>query len=510
MSVSTSLSVIVRRAVQLLSFSVIIYILWVTRYPLRGFINPALYFQLDPLVMAATAVAERVLLAGLAVAAVTLLAAFVFGRAACGWLCPLGAVMDGAAAAKGFIFRRKSKEQGPGRARNVKYAILGGIFLLALSGIQAAWLFDPITIFVRAFSFIIHPFLNNTVDAGFASLLQATGFPPFLENMYNWLKDSVLSIASPVFPHVAVIFALFAGIVGLALVERRFWCRYVCPLGAFLAVPARFSPFSRKISCGGSCSVCKDVCRMGAIKQDASYTKEECILCMDCTASCSKKSTVFSFWRENTAVYVAGNNKGTISRKQFFLTAGGSLLALSGIRFGRNLRAAAASSARVIRPPAALPEKEFVERCIRCGNCMKVCLTNGLQPAIFESGWDGIWTPKLDPRIGYCEYQCTLCGQVCPTGAIAPVSQEVKMRTKIGLAEIQQDACIPWASGDECIVCEEHCPVSSKAIKLVEHKNSAGKIVKIPYVDSSLCVGCSICEFKCPARPRRGIKVNPL
>ena len=73
---------------------------------------------------------------------------------------------------------------------------------------------------------------------------------------------------------------------------------------------------------------------------------------------------------------------------------------------------------RLIRPPGSLEEKEFLKRCVKCGECMKVCITNGLQPTLLEAGLEGIWSPILIPRIGYCEYRCTLCGQVCPTGAI--------------------------------------------------------------------------------------------
>ena len=143
-------------------------------------------------------------------------------------------------------------------------------------------------------------------------------------------------------------------------------------------------------------------------------------------------------------------------------------------------------------------------------NCMKVCITNGLQPVIFESGLEGIWTPRLVPEIGYCEYQCTLCGNVCPTGAIPSLTLEKKKRVRLGTAEIDRSICIAWAENKGCIVCEEHCPVSDKAIKLIEYRIDADKTVLRPYVDPRLCVGCGICQNKCPTRPVRAIRVSPV
>jgi ferredoxin len=196
-----------------------------------------------------------------------------------------------------------------------------------------------------------------------------------------------------------------------------------------------------------------------------------------------------------------------LSRAQFLLLLGGTAAAAAGCRPGR---VAGGGSVAVLRPPAALPEPEFVQRCVRCGNCMKVCLTNVLQPAVLESGWTGIWTPRLVPELGYCEHQCTLCGQVCPTGAIPPLTVEQKVITRIGLAVVHREICIPWASNDSCQVCEEHCPVSHKAIKVESFRTPAGKLIGRPVVDPQMCVGCAICENKCPVRPRRAITVSPL
>jgi ferredoxin len=112
----------------------------------------------------------------------------------------------------------------------------------------------------------------------------------------------------------------------------------------------------------------------------------------------------------------------------------------------------------LIRPPGARPEHQFLDLCVRCGECMKVCTTNALQPVMFEAGMAGMFSPRLMPRTGYCEYNCTLCGQVCPTGAIPLLPVAEKQKQVMGLAVFDKKLCLPYAKGESCMTCEEHCP----------------------------------------------------
>lgn len=165
----------------------------------------------------------------------------------------------------------------------------------------------------------------------------------------------------------------------------------------------------------------------------------------------------------------------------------------------------------LIRPPGALREDQFLTKCIQCSACMKVCPTNALQPVWFEAGWEGIWSPKLVPRIGYCEYNCNLCGQVCPTGAIEPLTVEAKKEVRMGMAVVHRDRCLPWSYDKPCIVCEEHCPTPKKAIWYDEldvvDRNGNTVHLKRPHVDLDLCIGCGICENVCPLRSEPAITV---
>jgi ferredoxin len=179
---------------------------------------------------------------------------------------------------------------------------------------------------------------------------------------------------------------------------------------------------------------------------------------------------------------------------------------------------------RLLRPPGALDEEHFLDRCIRCGECMKVCPNNALHPTLTEAGLEGLWTPVLVPRTGYCEASCVLCSQVCPTGAIWEITPKEKGWTvelgadtkpvKLGIAFYDRGRCLPWAMATECIVCEEWCPTSPKAIYLrqAEIVDAKGNIkqVKQPYLDASLCVGCGACEYACPVQDRPAVYVTSI
>ena len=166
----------------------------------------------------------------------------------------------------------------------------------------------------------------------------------------------------------------------------------------------------------------------------------------------------------------------------------------------------------VIRPPGALPEEEFLDKCIRCGECMKVCPTNGLQPTFLEAGVEGIGTPKLVPRVGYCEYVCVSCTRVCPTDAIVELTEAEKKKVKIGTARIDTSRCIPYSEYEDCLVCEEQCPIPTKAIKfeIKDVITFSGDVrrIKFPVVLKDKCTGCGICENKCPVKPEAAILVT--
>jgi formate hydrogenlyase subunit 6/NADH:ubiquinone oxidoreductase subunit I len=207
-----------------------------------------------------------------------------------------------------------------------------------------------------------------------------------------------------------------------------------------------------------------------------------------------------------------------------------ALAALGGVAFAVFLRRAGAAVPEsrgrgVIRPPGSVPEEPFLARCIKCDACLNVCPTNVLQPAGLQAGLEGLWTPMLDMKHGYCDIECTLCGQVCPTGAIqrlTPAERSGKAERpdgtdgpiQIGTASYDRGRCLPWAMDKQCVVCEEVCPVSPKAIFTREEdvalRDGGSKRLKRPYIDADKCVGCGICEHHCPVRGPAAIRVGNL
>lgn len=469
----------VRKSSQAVFLALFIYLfLYAYKAPLPADI----FLKTDPLIGFVTSIIARTILPGIAFSIIMLILTLIFGRFFCGWACPLGAIID----LTGGLGRRKSSQSDSANRnlRKAKFFVLGAIVFFALLGHQLAWVFDPIVITTR---FISLNFIPST-----ALLLDRSG------------------ARADYFAYSGIILVFFLTICCSALFVKRFWCRALCPLGALYSLFAKRSLLRRTTDKCDECKIClpdwkavKSECRMGAIKDDASYVKGECILCMDCLYDCSTGSTRFIWPIANKNAAVSSGHVGDISRRNFIFLSLSSVFLVGfadRIKLGKSNR-------RVIRPPAALNEKEFVERCIRCGSCTKVCVTGGLQPVIFESGLEGIWTPQLVPEIGYCDYNCALCGSACPTGAIRRLSLRDKQKAVLGLAEIDRSTCVAWAENQHCHVCEHACPVSG-AIKIKEEIIEGVSVLK-PLVDKTLCTGCAICQNKCPVRPVRAIRVFP-
>ncbi len=483
------------RISQLIFFVIFIYLFIVTDYRGKDEINLAInsFFRADLLVVVShflsTFSFNILLLPGY----LMILTTVFLGRFFCGWICPLGSFLD-------FITIRIKKVAPLNFLKGkLKYYILFTLLFASVFNINFAGILDPIAIFIRFLTFLFYPILGYTVKSSWGYLYSLMGEKlETIEGIYSFIKLNLLPFRDTFYPLAFLSALMFIFIIFLERYEKRNWCKNLCPLGTLLGLFGRFSVFKRvPLRLCKDCKDCKDICPTAF---DVEILNEEnCIQCMDCRLKCKFKRAGFKITGFKWQL------KNFSFDKRLFIYS-----SLSGFFFSKIFKAGQQNT-KFLRPPGVVDEKDFLKKCVRCGECMKICLKNALYPAFMEGGLYSLYTPILIPRKGYCEYNCTLCGQVCPTKAIPELPVEVKKKKVIGIAHFDKNHCLPYAKKKNCIVCEEHCPVPDKAIKIREktEKDYNGKdiILLEPYVDDKLCIGCGICEYVCPLEGKAGIEV---
>jgi len=440
------------------------------------------FFHIDALAAVGVVFSSATLPGALAWAAVLLLLTVVFGRVFCGWICPLGTLQQ----LSSWLFSPRSRRESlrVNRYRRwyaTKVYVLAGLLLAALAGTLQTGLLDPLSLLARGMASALWPLLpgGRHVPGG-------------------WLAA-----------------ALVLAIVVVSRWIPRLFCRALCPLGALLGVFARFSLFriSRSGDACSSCTLCTFACQ-GADEPLAQHRVAECHVCLNCTTACPEGSVGYRF----LAPVAPLPPQPDLSRRYLLGSAIGGFIAAPLLRAAGGGRTVARHD--LVRPPGALAETGFLTRCIKCSLCQQACPTGALHPAIGQAGVEGFWTPVLLPRRGWCEFACTRCGEVCPTGAIAKLTAARKTGydgrppVSIGTAFVDRGRCLPWAMKTPCIVCEEMCPTDPKAIWLepVQETDRQGRAVTLqrPWVEPARCVGCGICENRCPVGEDAAIRISSV
>jgi len=476
------------------------------------------FFLVDPLILIATWLAAHAVPVALLWSLVVIGVTLVLGRVFCGWVCPLGTLHDIAGRVFDLFQPKNKRREHWSRLQLAKYYLLVGFLAMALFGGHWVAIFDPLVLLYRTTTTVLAPGLQWGIEAGSTAIYQADlsvgswRVHDATEPGYEFLRDHVFVVPKQAFFGSGLIAAVFLLMLVANGYRRRFWCRYLCPLGALLGFFS-WRPLLRRTVDKERCNEC-DLCGMrchGAASAAPGdrWKPSECLGCLNCREPCPSDSLAFHLvrpWRREP-----GEEPVDLSKRAMLGAAAAGVAGLAMAR-ANPLARGSRYHPRLIRPPGARPEREFLARCTACGLCMKVCPTGGLQPVLTEAGLEGLWTPRLVPSIGYCEYSCNLCGQVCPTGAIEPLTVEAKQKVKIGLAAFDITRCIPYAYGRDCMVCEEHCPAPEKAIYslevVIQDRNGQPKTVKQPHVDPDLCIGCGVCEYKCPYQDQPAIRVS--
>jgi polyferredoxin len=466
--------------------------------PFTGF-----FFYIDPLFLWVSILAGPFVRPFL-LALLPLVLTLVLGRFFCGWVCPLGALQQFFT----WLGPRRKGDKTTLSHRSLRWKYLLLIVLLVASLFATQWLgwLDPFSLLTRSSSVALYPGLNFLVQHALESGANSGSLAGrIVKPIYDLGRGFLLTGKQRTFLAATAIGWLFFGLLLLNLYRRRFFCNFLCPLGALYGWLGKYSILHLTLNKNCTrCNACANHCTYygGPFKD---YQKSECLVCMNCLSDCP-----FAAVDVRWGLPKAGQVPALAPERRKILGAIGCGLAMAALP-----QIAASKKMKghpFIRPPGAVAEKDFLKKCARCGACMQACPTNAIQPAVFQAGLDGLWTPVIVPVNGYCEYECNRCTQVCPTHAIAGLTLEDKKQFKIGTAVINRSACYTYADGYNCAVCEEHCPVPDKAIKFreVEVNNFRGKLKKVKqiYVVPDLCIGCGICENVCPRSDAPAIVVG--
>jgi polyferredoxin len=531
-----------RRISQVAFFALFMYFLFQTTFrgsfaaradaPVRLPLPVEGFLLADPFVAAMTLLSTHTVYRGLLWSVGLLGLTMVVGRVFCGWICPFGTLHH-------FFAWLLPSKQGRGSSRveanrthtyqRAKYYLLYAFLVAGVAGSAIGGLFDPICIAVRSIGLGVIPGLQYLSHRGLGSAqdVHSRAVQSAADHSQDWLAQTVWQSKQFYFHQTWFIVFLLVAVLFANRFIPRFWCRVLCPLGAFLGVFSRFALFgmTKDHAKCTDCNLCLVNCQgadspQGGVK----WRQDECHMCMNCENACPEDVIKFTFLPNRRSAILAPDTE----RRTALAAMGAGAVFLPAARVADSLDVN--YHPKVIRPPGAVEERGFLERCIRCAECMKVCPNNALHPAFFEAGVEGLWTPILIARIGYCEFSCVLCGQVCPTGAIQKISEKEKMGQgqppiKIGTAFYDHGRCLPWSMQTPCIVCEEFCPTSPKAIWVEEvdasvRESTPGpdgappgyKTVHLqrPHVDPSLCVGCGACEKVCPVQDQPAVYVTSV
>lgn len=501
-----------RRASQIAFLVLFLVLLTLTVWPL-GQVYLGAFLLADPLITI-NSIVGGVWKPAMVLAGFMLLAPLVIGRAFCGYACPTGALLEWTTpkirAEKPGLPKRLRRSRVPAKAREVlrrvpPFVLIACAGLLLFASGLYLWL-DPIATVTRTATVLLYPLLDRLARLGADVAYLAPPLRPLVDGVNGVLTGRIVFARPLTFGLTGLVIGWAVLLVGLNRVEPRFWCRHLCPLGALLGTVGRASVFGRRVDAEACihCGRCEQVCPLDAVRGEHLTTDtSRCQVCMDCADVCPTSAIALGP-RPVRTVYSPGRR--AVVGATGLAMLGGFAVYTGLSRFERDVH--------LVRPPGAGGDARVLQLCTRCGQCMKVCPTNVIQPSFAKSGFEGVFTPEMDYRVGFCDWSCNECGKVCPTGAIMPLALEAKRQTKLGRAYIDRNRCIPWADYKTCLVCQELCPVPEKAItyRNVDVVNPDGVTVRLgrPEVVADRCIGCGVCENACPVVHESAITVRAI
>ena len=428
---------------------------------------------------------------------VMLIVAIVFGRVYCSSICPLGLYQD----CVNWIAKKLNKKKRfrfTAAHTAIRWVFVSISVLAFLSGFTVlVGLLDPYSLYSRFAVHVLKP--GYAMGNNVAALI----FSSFENQSFAKVSVYFLSLSSLL---ITITTTAFVGY--LAWINGRMYCNTVCPVGTVLGLVSKVSIFKVRIndSLCNSCGTCSRTCKASCIDSKAhKVDSSRCINCFDCLYVCSESAIKYSY----SFRLPVKNRKKVVnaSRRRFMMAVGAS-----GLAAGKMLAEKSSSvlgSKKIVRsipitPPGSLSADHLLRKCTSCHLCVSKCPTNIIKPAFLQYGIAGMMQPTLSFDNDYCTYECTVCSEVCPTGALRAFNPEQKMRNQMGQVQFLFRNCIVFTNTESCGKCVRICP--TQALYLVDYKNG----LSIPAVNTSLCVGCGACEYICPATPNKAIYVEGI
>jgi polyferredoxin len=419
---------------------------------------------------------------------------FLFGRVYCSTLCPIGTLQDITIhIAKKINRRARFSYHKPPQWLHYLLLFASVVMVIFWGSMFLVDLLEPFSNYGRLMENYALPqliFINNLV----ATIL--AHFDSYFLYGISWrIAEAGTMIFTAVF---------FLTIIYLSSTRGRLFCNSFCPAGALLSLISRISLFRLVInenSCN-ECGACDRVCKAQCIDSiNKAIDFSACISCFNCLRVCPKNAIEYSVRPVHA---ILSSNSGKNSKDSAFLRSRREFISGIGIPTVTLLLAPSivesagviSAKKRPISPPGSRSLSRFTSICTACQLCVASCPTNVLRPSFLEYGFTGMSQPMMDYTSGYCNYDCVICGEVCPTGAIMKLSTEEKKVVQIGKSKFNRDDCIVVSKNKDCAACSEHCP--TKAVHTVPYHGN----LLLPEVSDELCIGCGACEHVCPSSPK--------
>ncbi len=437
------------------------------------------------------------------VVAALLLLTLLFGRAYCSVICPMGIMQDIISWIHGKTKKKnKFRFSYSPEKKWLRYGILVVFIVALVAGVNAlAVIIAPYSAYGRIASNLFAPIyqFGNNILAWFAERADSYAF----YSVDIWIKSAAT---------FAIAVATFIVVAVLAWKNGRTWCNTICPVGTVLGFFSRFSLFAPVIDSEKcrSCGLCGKQCKASCIKMDEhKIDYSRCVVCMDCIETCKEGAIKYQLRRSKKTKLA--KNQTDAGRRAFVTSAvlATTATAVNAQKIKLDGGLADIDYAQIperktpLSPAGSLSLKNFNQHCTSCQLCISVCPNQVLRPS---TSLMTLMQPEMSYERGYCRPECTKCSEICPAGAIRPITREEKSSIQIGHAVVNLDLCVVNTDGKSCGNCSRHCPAG--AIMMVKKNPDDPKSPMIPSVNEERCIGCGACENLCPARPLAAIHVE--